>query len=798
MLFAAEEEDFYVAQKAFNDEFYDASKKLFEKFIENYPDSQSAQEAKLYIAKSLFYSEEFPEAEKVLAGLINNPLDTEIKAESIYWLGKVNYQAKKVEKAAGYYKKVKNEYPESTVFWWACYSLGLAYLESGQPKKAEDILKEVVSADADKELLENAYYALAEYYYEAKEYHLLQELLVAWIEEFPNSSWRADIYFYLAETEYFFKDYEASIGYYRKAIQFAKDESLKDSVYRGLGWIYLDKKDYEKAEEWFLQVRSGAVRMYSLASLYFNKEEYKEAGDYFTDLIDNYPDNAYMYQAYLGKAESLYELGRINDAIFYYRKLIEDKVKEPQLLEESLRGLGWCYLKMEDYKTAIDYFKKVTAFSEEPVVRLSAQINIADVYQDSGKVNEALDIYEGALKKFPNNLYSDYIQLQIGLCLLKLNDFEASLLAFRNLEDNFPESKFLQEATYYKALSHVYLQNLQEAENILKAFIEEYSQSKYLKEAYLLLIQVYSEREDKPEVLRVFDNIYKRFSDNEDFIAKVQIRKGVFFIDLQEYRQAADTFERFLKLFPDSRLKNKALFYLATVYHTQADYTKAKEFYSRILNNLPVDRYTYHARLNLAEILWQEEKFAEAKAVLNKNRTVSVSKDIDIQTNLTYIEFLLDEHNFKSAVELCDKLIKKYPESRALFYFKKARIYEDKGDYARAYENYVLAEEEGYGAVELYFYKGYVLEKTGNSEDAIKSYFDVIYMYPDEEKFIVKAYLHIAKLYEKKEDFKEAKKYYSKVVDMGVEEAKYAKQKIEELNESLAQAGSKKNKPNNR
>lgn len=783
--FASEEEDFNVAKQAYNEEFYDASKDLFKNFVEKYPESGKVLEAKLFIAKSLFFKDDFQKASQKLSKLIGSADNDYIKAKALYWMGRIAYKSKKYKQAVADFERVLKEYPDVEIIWRVLYLQGISYLELEDIDKAKNNFKEVIKKGKGSILRESAFKMLSSLYYNRQDYDKLGDLATEWKNEFSKSRYLDYIYFYLAESKYYFENYEDSLDLYKKALENLSADELRDSVYQGMGWVYLEQEKYKKAEELFQEIFSKETRLYSLGTLFYNMEEYKKACNIFSEFIENYSGSEYIYNVYLGNAESLYELGRINDAIVYYMKIVQnsESIEDKYTLEEGLRGLGWSYLKINEYKSAIEYFSKLSESSEEDIIKLSAQINIADVYQDAGDYSKALSAYEQALKEFPNSLYSDYIQLQIGICFLKKNDFEASLLAFRNLKDNFPKSKFKQEGVYYAALSHTFLGNFDAAIKILNELIDNYPEGDYLKQSYLLLLQVQAEKGDSEDILDIFQRASRQFSGDKQFLAKLQFQKAMFFIDRGNYREAKRAFKEILHSFSNSGLKEKALFYLASVYHIEGEYRYAKTFYRRVIEDLPQINYAYQSRLNLAEILWEENNYKEAKKLLKDNLSFSLPREIQINTRLTQVEFLIDQEYYDEALDICDALLDEYPDSKGVFFFKKARIFEKKREYGKAYEFYTKSKESGYTAPELYFYKGYASEKIGNVEAAIKSFFELTYKYPTNRRFLVKSYLHIGRLYEQLDKPDEAKKAYQKIVEMDVEEKKYAIEKLEDLNQ---------------
>ena len=92
-----EEETFYVAEKAFSDDFYEASATLFEKFICDFPGSEKVVPARLYLVQSFFYQKKYPEALSWLNDLKNQDKAGPYQDQVYYWLGQVYFEGKNYE-----------------------------------------------------------------------------------------------------------------------------------------------------------------------------------------------------------------------------------------------------------------------------------------------------------------------------------------------------------------------------------------------------------------------------------------------------------------------------------------------------------------------------------------------------------------------------------------------------------------------------------------------------------------------------------------------------------------------------
>ncbi|MBI4981866.1 MAG: tetratricopeptide repeat protein, partial [Candidatus Omnitrophica bacterium] len=78
-----------------------------------------------------------------------------------------------------------------------------------------------------------------------------------------------------------------------------------------------------------------------------------------------------------------------------------------------------------------------------------------------------------------------------------------------------------------------------------------------------------------------------------------------------------------------------------------------------------------------------------------------------------------------------------------------------------------------------------VLQAEGKTSEAIEEYLKVTYLYSDNNVYLVKALLRVAEIYEGMDNFKEAINIYNRIVSMNVEEAKYAKERLEWIKEHV-------------
>ena len=117
----------------------------------------------------------------------------------------------------------------------------------------------------------------------------------------------------------------------------------------GLAWSYLKLKHYKEAENAFLDIkendldkRNQDVLRLGKAILMVETNRVNQAKDIYDELLSHSGDPLVLIQAYLGKADALYNLAEYAEAIDVYKdalnKLTMGEIPQ-EMLEECLISL---------------------------------------------------------------------------------------------------------------------------------------------------------------------------------------------------------------------------------------------------------------------------------------------------------------------------------------------------------------------------------------------------------------------------------------------------------------------------
>ncbi len=782
------EERFYVASKAFSDGFYEASLSLFVKFIDENPSSDIANEARLYIAKCYYYLENYPKSLETLGHLESEKESHDLEEEMYYWLSAIHFKGKDFKKSLYYADKIIIGHPKSKFLWWALFLAADNNVELGNYDEAISGYSKTIKESEDEELVDESYAKLFSTYFKLNKYPQTIDLANQYIRKFSKGRIRAKAYFYLGESRYNQDEYHEALADYKNALVSNPSEKIKDLIYQGLGLTYIAKNNNLEAKLNVDKITDKKLRLFSQGVYYYKTKNYIEALETFDIFLRNYPESDFTVIAYLKKADLLYEMGRVNDAISVYKTVINDfNIPEyARTVSKARYGLSWCYLKNGQFKEAVEGFEKVLEVSDNVVVKMSSQIQIADAYHETERYDKALEAYSQILTQYPNTIYADYIQFQIGITFLKKKDLGNALLALRNLKHNFPKSKLISKAQYYLAVSYFSQGKYSESKNLLEDFIKDFPKDDFMSKVYYLYGKTFYNEASYREALNNFKIAVTKYKDT-DIEEFVYIDIGNTYFNLSDLDSAKKTWSDFLVRFPVSQYAGSVALYLGGVNEKEGDYIEAEKYYKKVMNEFKDTSWSYEAILSLGHLYWSMDNLELAERHfrdLSKKNT-----SLAIKGKLYLAEILSQTDREEEAFDFYDQLIHSESSVSKIALVNKASLFRQLKEYRQAAVLYRKAIESGVDGADIIFSLALCYEKTGSSEKAIEYYFKVIYT--SEGKAIgasdqvityrTKSYFRIARIYEKQNKLEEARLIYDKIVAMDVKESRIAQARLKEL-----------------
>ena len=703
----------------------------------------------------------------------------------------MHFRGNNFDRAGYYYQHVISGFPNSPYISAAYYSLAWSLFQQNKFSDALKYFKIVEEKYPKESQAQEVPLKIIECLYNLKDYASIKERIEANLKVYAKDPGRtSELYFYLAEAQYELDNFNEAIDAYNKAIQASRDKRMQALSQLGKAWSYLKSKRYLEAQNTFLEIKEDSLDKRSQDVLLLGKglllaqtNRLNEAKEVYNKLRKTSSDPLVTIQAYLGEAEALYSLAEYEESLAVYKEAINNlsSVSVPGEIADKLHyNLAWVYLKQGEFKEAIKEFKKIVKETDDKIIKVSALCQIGDVYQDSGDYLRAQEAYDTILKDYPDSLYSDYVQYQLGLTMLKSSNYDGAILAFLTLKQNYPQSKLLDDAYYALGSAYFQKQDYRAGSEIFEKFKNEFSNSALKPQAlYLLGASLYN-LEKFPEAIEIFKSIIQLYPQNKELMQKAEYEIADCYSQMGNEGEAITRFKILRSKYPDSGLTAEIMWWLGEYYYRHNDLAQARKYFSTLIRDFPKSNLIPDAYYALGSCFTEEGKLDEALTNFKKVTELTRS-DLTGQAAIAIADIYVKEEKIESAVKTYQDIIKAYPNLAHLIYPKMADMYYKMAKYNEALEFYRKAMDfvpvKEMAGIQLKI--GEVKEAQGKIDEAIEEYLKFTYVYPEDLSLVVKAFLRVGAIYEDKGKFKEAKNIYEKVASMDVQEAKFARERID-------------------
>lgn len=770
---------YQTAMGAFLDEFYPAAASLFEKFIADHPENTLVPEAKFYLAKCFYHRQNYSKSLIKLKELSQKP-PPELESAINYWIAKIFYQKEDFGSCLEHLKKTLND-PESQHYLEAKYLQAQTYLKLNKKEKAKINFQALIKKSDRQDLKDSSFQNLLSLYKQSEDFNKIKFTAQNYLKDNPETKIKDQIHFYLGKSWNQKNQLPKAISSYKLALKETKNPNLRDLVYQNLGLAYLEQGKSALGKRTIDRINNNQQRLYAQGLYYLNSQNQIQALESFSNYIRRYPEGKFLAKTYLMKADLLYETGRINDSASLYYTIIENfpQPEHDQVRNLAHYGLAWCYFKKRNFNKAINRFQKTLQTTQDHSLKIISQIQIGDAYLKSGKHQKALDTYNQILKKYPATLHKDYIQFQIGMLFIEQRMIDKALLAFSNLIENFPGSYLLPKAKYYQAVGHFWQREYEKTRHLLSSLKEEYPDKVIIPEAKYLYAKCLFNQGQYRKALEKFKEISL---ENKNLpVAEFSLMDaGLAHLNLKEFAKAKETYLHFLQTYPGSEHFASVAFQLGGLYEMKENYQEAKRYYKKVIENSKKTSVKQEAWFSLGHLAWNEGNLIEAEKYFHKGSQTETS--IGLKNKLYLAKIYQERGQTKKALALYEKLINSQTDISKIALANKGLLFEKKEKYAKAIKFLKQAyKEKEVSSPQILFSLANCLEKENLTQEALKYFFELIYSYPKEADYKVRAYFRIARLYENQNDFNQAQQAYQKIIDLGARESNIAKARLKRI-----------------
>ncbi len=589
---------------------------------------QNMKEISMLAAEAHYYKGDYAKAAEAYEGFLK---DSPGSAEGglLFRAGFSNYALDRSEKAMSYLSR--SAATRDSVSYYASYYLGIVYLRNGEKPLALNAFDYARRVPSDPKLGEEASFHFAKVSYDAGRTDQAIQEFEKFLSEYPGSPHSDEVKEWLAQAYVHGNNFSKAIEYIESLP--SKNQQIQQA--------------YQKAT-------------YLMGSELFNMNSYEEAIRAFGKSLAFPRESTYVALASFWAGEAYSMIGKPEDAIPHYQKVITTNPADPALIGKARYGMGYAYFNIKNYERALFNFREFTSKSGANTPNyVDGLIRLGDCYYVSKQYDIALSTYNSARNiGSPDN---DYILLQTGMINGIRQNYTESRNHFTSLIENYPRSPHRDEALYQRAQFEIEQGNYQAAVDGLSRLIRESAHSRFLPYAYMRRASAYYNLRQYDQTAADYGTVIRQFTSHpvaqeallplQDALSQAgkagefdsymahfrranpenrgleaiefEAAKNAFFDE--KYSQAAASLSSFISQYPQSARLQEARYYVAESHFRMQDYLKALPTYEALaqdrnfnLGNRVVSR--------AAEIHFQQGNYPRAISYFHQLERLATNK----------------------------------------------------------------------------------------------------------------------------------------------------------------------------
>lgn len=496
------------------------------------------------------------------------------------------------KKALNYLDSLINKYPSSQLVELAYFYKARSYQQNKKWRQAVREYKRFLALYPNSILKERVMHNLAKSLMISENYHEASLILEDFLRDFPNSQYRQEINYNLVQCYYQLNQDNKVQIYGEKFINdFPSSELISDIHYK-LAEIGIKKNDYQYAEKHLTKITDGFLYPYALKKLgdiNYILNNHRLAIDYY-NLAEQFAIDSLIDEIRLNREKIFLQQGVYPSNLAMLKSFLE---KYPGSRKQTLvqYEIGVEYWRQNDPVSAINELNKIKEISADTYYVALAETIKANIYWTLDKIDSAIGCYQQIINNYPTVDFLPKIFYNIALLYLMTQQYDSALIHLNKLISEFPQNQESELAYLQLVKIYRHFKKISTAIDLLKSFIIRYPKSPNLNIVYLDLADLYKEIGEYENAEKTIKTALDKIGKTADFYYKLAeintlqnkltaaitnffeaykfylqekkrdyaglalFQAGKCNLDLKNYKQAKELFERCINETEDERLR---------------------------------------------------------------------------------------------------------------------------------------------------------------------------------------------------------------------------------------------------
>jgi TolA-binding protein len=435
------------AQVLFTQKKYEKAMGYFDEYVSRYPDDALVPQALYQAGVSYYRLEYYEEAMKRWNRIVETYPTSELAPQALYQVGKTNFGLGAYDKASGDFQLLIDKYPEYEKSKEARILIAQSYYNQGRfdlaAKRLEEFLNNYPKDPKSKDVLELLQMA---HYKEGK----AKGDLLALTEKYPKSKLNADIYWQMGAEAFNANQYKQALQYFQRLVGEFPEAKQVEQAYYYMAESYFNLEEYKKAvtayKNYVLNFPKTSNRIQALFRLgvsHFQTENYGEAVIAFNDTLEADPNGGLAKDAMVNIPLCYRKMGQNNQALGAYDRILQ-RYPEIEQRNKILVQMGELHEEEKDYESALKRYKMIPESAGESFDSLLAQ---GRIYRLIKLPNQGLQTYEKLRAKRPaNNEVRLTGMVTLAEIYQEMGKLEASISVYEDIAANATNPEWKQAA----------------------------------------------------------------------------------------------------------------------------------------------------------------------------------------------------------------------------------------------------------------------------------------------------------------------------------------------------------------
>jgi len=601
----------------------EGAKVIYERLLQNYPDSPYVPEAHVRMGEYYFNRNQYEKATEQYQLVLSYPVSS-FYDKALYKLGWSYYLLNRYDEAVSYFTKVIDFYEEgrgrrairgedlkaeSMTYMAICFAEKHSF--GGGEQEAASYFAEIGKRPWEREILVR----IGDVYFESASYYGARSAYMTALERFPLNPDNPAVWMKIVECYEREGDYDLAID---------ERERFAEKFGPGTAWWNANKDDPDAIKS---STEMVANALYAAATFHHELAQqeqdegqrialYLRAAKDYEKFLQYFPDHTNSYNARFQVAESYYFARRYSNAARHYEVVVKDEegkyfrdaayslVRSYDNLVESTGGLPGSgqamYIPKQRAELKPEAEKLIWAcgfyiehFPDDPK-NPDLMFKMGEIYLRYGQLDEARKVFDDLINRYPsapatkvaaNRMIESYkvegredMVALYGQKVLELGTVVQSEEERARLESViqgavFLEGRRLQEKGDYATAVDKYLEAARRYPN------QEHAPKALHNAAVLTENQL----KNLYRANDIYTELVRRYPDSEN--AQVDLFHAAYNYErLAEFEKAAETYLDYYRLYPDTEQAMHALFNAAVIYEALGRSSQAIKLYGDYVN----------------------------------------------------------------------------------------------------------------------------------------------------------------------------------------------------------------------